>query len=398
MEDIWYLQDTVDEKPLWGLFETALLRKQLLNGIAAGLHHKKIIEQCKGQGGYVVALLMEDKLFIFSREYRAYLVTQDGEFWSNDPQQEISVREAKLPRVGILVLSDGDLTIDNGDCTTIKNANPNRNVFCIDLETQQTIPETDTYYIHDNGGRPFKVTVDEQVSIYKQQNDNDQKYSSTALFTFNPQRVFVGKSPLNKMTEFSGGHGSAFDGNSLLLQTDGKYVFVGHMIFEFTPLSDIVEFVSPVGNNDVPYPYAIDEKGNYYLLIEGVILGGDLASSSAGAKPRLGGIDPYNWYYARNLITPDLGRTPPISPIIKNFKKIKEFYVDDDQYTLRYKSHPSADYDRMIPDFGDQMYVVKTDDKKYLLSKDDYIGIMEEFGKRQNFQLLEKNVLQKRLW
>ena len=182
------------------------------------------------------------------------------------------------------------------------------------------------------------------------------------------------------MTEFSGGHGPAFDGNSLLLKNpDGKYVYVGYLIFEFTPLADIVEFVSPVGNNDVPYPYAID---------------GDLG----GGEALQGGIDPYNWYYARNLITTDLGRISPISPIIKNFKKIKEFYVDDDQYTLRHHLNPSAEYDRMIPDFGAQMYVVKTDDKKYLLSKDDYVKIMEEFGKKINVIPLEKKVLQERLW
>jgi hypothetical protein len=216
---------------------------------------------------------------------------------------------------------------------------------------------------------------------------------STALFTFNHQRIFVGKNPLNKMTEFSGGHGPSFDGNSLLLQNrDGKYVYIGYLIFEFTPLTDIVEFVSPVGNNDVPYSYAIDEKGNYYLLIEGVILGGDIGLTLQEGE------DPYSWYYTRNLITTDLSSTPPIPPIIKNFKRIKEFYVDDDQYTLRYNSHPSANYDRMIKDLGNQMYVVKTDDKKYLLSKDDYVKIMEEFGKKINVIPLEKKVLQERLW
>ena len=36
------------------------------------------------------------------------------------------------------------------------------------------------------------------------------------------------------MTNFSGGYGPKFDGNSILLQIDSnKYVFVGHNLYEF---------------------------------------------------------------------------------------------------------------------------------------------------------------------
>ena len=39
--------------------------------------------------------------------------------------------------------------------------------------------------------------------------------------------VFIGKSPVNAMTTFSGGHGPRFDGNSILLKREKDYVFVG---------------------------------------------------------------------------------------------------------------------------------------------------------------------------
>jgi len=87
-----------------------------------------------------------------------------------------------------------------------------------------------------------------------------------------PKKIFIGKSPLNKMTEYSGGHGPDFDGNSILLELktyEGYlYLFIGLEVYDFKPLGKIVEYVSPVGNNDFPYPYAIDEFGNYYLMLE----------------------------------------------------------------------------------------------------------------------------------
>ena len=71
------------------------------------------------------------------------------------------------------------------------------------------------------------------------------------------------------MTKFSGGYGKFFDGNSILLKlSKNKYVYIGSVIYSFTSYNEITTFISPVGNSDVPYPYAIDEKNNYYLLLE----------------------------------------------------------------------------------------------------------------------------------
>lgn len=141
------------------------------------------------------------------------------------------------------------------------------------------------YLIHDNGGRPFKVTVTgDTVTVY---NAYEQ---DTLLRTFKSvQRVFIGKSPLNEMTEFSGGYGAEFDGNSILLYMGQlKYVYIGSEIYSFRAAKEIVDYVSPVGNNDVPYPYGIDQAGKYYMMAESVVV---------TLPPLDKNDDPYTLYY-----------------------------------------------------------------------------------------------------
>ena len=84
-------------------------------------------------------------------------------------------------------------------------------------------------------------------------------------------RVFVGKSPENKMTKFSSGYGPRFDGNSMLFElpqpaAKRKYVFVGASVFSFAAAAPIERFLSPFGNSGVPYPYAVDRDGGVYFL------------------------------------------------------------------------------------------------------------------------------------
>lgn len=118
-----------------------------------------------------------------------------------------------------------------------------------------------SYSTHDNGDRPFRVDIcGKAVTV--------TRVNSVTLY---PEKVFVGKSPLMPMTEFSGGHGKKFDGNSILLAfKDNKYVFVGHHVVGFVSKHEIVKFVSPVGANDIPYPFAVDAQQTYYLLLEDV--------------------------------------------------------------------------------------------------------------------------------
>jgi len=139
------------------------------------------------------------------------------------------------------------------------------------------------YWIHDNGGRPFVVFVGKTFTwVYgvpkmgyvldedQDEEEEDRLWQYQDLIgKFKPKKVFVGKSVRNRMTEFSGGFGEQFDGNSILLHIENlMYVFVGSRIYSFEALHPIVEHRSPVGNNDVPYPYAIDGAGVHYFLLD----------------------------------------------------------------------------------------------------------------------------------
>ena len=125
-----------------------------------------------------------------------------------------------------------------------------------------------TYHIHDNGGKPFKVVVDNKnkiATIYKQDMaiEDDFAYEPKQSMKIKFIKIFVGNSPRTKMTEISGGFGPIFNGNSLLLLIKkDTYIFIGYKISQFIYDIPIVKYVSPVGRSDVPYPYAVDRDNN----------------------------------------------------------------------------------------------------------------------------------------
>jgi hypothetical protein len=88
-----------------------------------------------------------------------------------------------------------------------------------------------------------------------------------------------------------------FTGSSILLkQAKNTYIHIGIEIFSFKTNSEIIKFVSPVGNSDVPYPYAIDKDKNAYLMIENTVISNtkllELFLKKYG--------EPYEYFYTRN--------------------------------------------------------------------------------------------------
>jgi hypothetical protein len=116
----------------------------------------------------------------------------------------------------------------------------------------------------------FKFNLDDNNNFYDIEtdgNDIEINFYTTLVKKFKFIKVFVGKSPKNKMTEYSGGYGKKYDGNSLLFQiTKHDYIYVGHQVYKFSMEEKIINYYSPLGNSSVPYPYIKGEKNIYFML------------------------------------------------------------------------------------------------------------------------------------
>jgi hypothetical protein len=233
------------------------------------------------------------------------------------------------------------------------------------------------YLTHDNYSHPFCVSInnttnevnvfvyeESQTNHLKDNDDYETKEKYTKLIaTYRPSKIFIGKSPLNPMTKFSKGYGPNFDGNSILLKMcdDNEYIFIGNIIYSFKTDKEIIEFVSPVGNNDVAYPYAIDNEDNYYFLIEYGILSVDDASYYD---------DPYTYYY-NNMFK-----------IIENAENTGHMYIGNEMYFLNTHPNPAEDYDDLTKRLGSPIRIELKDGTKKIITKNEYIEILENYNKK----------------
>ncbi len=125
------------------------------------------------------------------------------------------------------------------------------------------------YEIIDNGNRSFIAVVSpSKVSVFttKQTKETPIKYEQDEIILSTPYlKIFIGDNDLkDKHYAPKGDH----PGNSILIkQTANKYIYVGDKIYSFYLFNDkITKYFSPLGNNQVPYPYALGEKYAYFML------------------------------------------------------------------------------------------------------------------------------------
>ena len=129
------------------------------------------------------------------------------------------------------------------------------------------------YLTHDNGGRPYLV------SIYESSDDNVVRVSERSeLPTTNQDWTYIKEKkigwdvPVLEVSHvskvFAGiNKQEGFTGNSVLVHLAAdRYLYVGECIFGFSIKDPIIEFYSPVGNNDVPYPFAVTSSGKYVMM------------------------------------------------------------------------------------------------------------------------------------
>lgn len=134
-----------------------------------------------------------------------------------------------------------------------------------------------TYLTHDNGGSAFVVDVDlkakeaivGEIIVY----DDDDAVHERVMrgkksIRIPYHRIFIGDKGLDAKYNKCCYHPN-HKGNSFLIERrPGVYIHVGMEAFRFQTRGGerILKYYSPVGNSDVPYPYAIGERYTYFLL------------------------------------------------------------------------------------------------------------------------------------
>ena len=137
-----------------------------------------------------------------------------------------------------------------------------------------------SYDVHDNGGRPFRVTVRGlTVSVYKG-TFADETYAYDQLIrTAKVKRIYLGKD-------------GAAVGNSVLLHLSGnKYMYVGSEIYEFQMDDAVTAYFSLIGNSDVPYPVLLGDTNVYFMLDRTYVPRSSFPPEMKDWK------NAYNWYY-----------------------------------------------------------------------------------------------------
>jgi len=128
------------------------------------------------------------------------------------------------------------------------------------------------YDVLDNGGRPFRVFVDNKhVTIYKDANIGSFKEVadySKFIKELTVKEVYVGKSTGKaEGADHEPEQSKLFSGNSILLHISGnRYMYIGTEVYEFTMEDTVQDYFSMVGRNDVPYPVLLGTKNVYFML------------------------------------------------------------------------------------------------------------------------------------
>ena len=101
------------------------------------------------------------------------------------------------------------------------------------------------------------------------------------------------------MTQFSEANDSSdFDGNTLLIEVeDNEYVYIsGLEITKFKTDDKIIEYISLMGNNMIPYAIMIGERYTYFLYHRYKFIANDKIEEGALLKRTNDSLDPFDYH------------------------------------------------------------------------------------------------------
>ena len=153
----------------------------------------------------------------------------------------------------------------------------------------------DIFMIQHNYRSKYLVKIDGDVQVYKYEKCKlDQPFLS-----FQPKQIFIGKSRVCALTEFSGANISPdFDGKTRLLEFEkNEYVyFSGLEISKFKTDDKIIYYISLMGNNMIPYANMVGEKYTYFLYHRYKFIDNDKIVEGTLLNRADGSLGPYDYH------------------------------------------------------------------------------------------------------
>ena len=142
------------------------------------------------------------------------------------------------------------------------------------------------------------VKVDANVYVYEY-----EKYIfDPSFFSFQTKTIFIGKSKVCPMTEFSGaGDKIDFDGTTLLLECeDNEYVYIsGLEFFQFKMADKIMDYIFLMGNNMIPYTFPVGDKYTYFLSSHYKIIQNDKIEEGTLLNATNDSSDPFDYHLGK---------------------------------------------------------------------------------------------------
>ena len=154
----------------------------------------------------------------------------------------------------------------------------------------------DVFIMHYNYENKYLVVIiDSIVYVYKYK----ICIFDPPLFSFQAKNIFIGKSKVCPLTEFSGARDkNVFDGNTLLLECeDNEYVYISGLEISKIKTDDkIIDYISLMGNNMVPYAIMIGGKSTYFLYNSYKFFENDKIDEGTLLNATNGSLDPFDYH------------------------------------------------------------------------------------------------------
>lgn len=219
------------------------------------------------------------------------------------------------------------------------------------------------YYIRYNWRKPYIVYIKgNDVIIYRKTiynickpNDRYNKF----VKKYKASKIFIGRS--SKNMSIAKVVGDEYNGNTILIKiSDNRYVYIGHSIYSFKSRATIERYASPIGDEDIPYPYARDSNGTFYLLKNKIML---------HKVPKIYKENVYSYYKA---IDSDIGDMYNVKKAVINFKP----------FDFTYSASIKKTNKRPI-------YILSKNGKKYVISDEIHKKMMKRFERISGVETLD---------